>query len=177
MSSPEDYLRGLSGLAHIETQDGGGSAFAPAETTIPAGYRQIRVLISGTSTGSGGGVSLFLGTGGGAVDTTGGNYPSTIMQGLPTNQYWAAAQNTGRALTNSYFSTSYSGFSQIDLLTPSTSGVTYAAARSFGKPAGNGYTIVLHGYHSTSGVVTSLQVVLEAAAGSLVGEVSVWGIK
>ena len=168
---------GAPGLIHIETQDAGGSAFTPAKTTISAGYRQIRVLISGTSNGSGGGVSLFLGTSGGAIDTTGGNYLSTNMQGLPNHNYWSDAQNTARTLTNLYFSTAHSGFTQIDLLTPSTSGVTYAATRTYSKGSGNGYTIVLHGYYSISGVVTSLQVVLEAAAGSLVGEVSVWGLK
>jgi len=75
-----------TGLVHVETQDGGGLAFTPTTTTIPAGYKDI--IISGnvrSSIVSGNGEYLRLYLNG---DTTDANYKS---------QYHYA-QGTGHAV-------------------------------------------------------------------------------
>jgi hypothetical protein len=59
-----------TGLVHVETQDGGGLAFAPTATTIPSGYKDI--IITGLALGTHGStdwIKLTLNS-----DVTDGNY-------------------------------------------------------------------------------------------------------
>jgi hypothetical protein len=94
--SNADDLRN-SGLVHVETQDGGGLAFTPTATVIPAGYRDI--VISGqvwTSHSTLDEISVALN--GDAVDA---NYNRNQIVGRSTalNSYGAAGASFGTCQT------------------------------------------------------------------------------
>jgi hypothetical protein len=73
---------GTGGFVHLETQDGGGSAFTPSTTTIPAGYRDIIITGNAIGTGVATGMWLRLYFNG---DDTDANYRSQFLNSYTGN--------------------------------------------------------------------------------------------
>ncbi len=96
-------IPGLPPLKVIERQQLTSTATAivlPASGTIanaaPSGSKHVVVVINAAFTGGADDIDLYFGTGGGAVDTTAGNYNGQSMEGVTST---ASAARRGGAVT------------------------------------------------------------------------------
>lgn len=88
---------GTAGLTLVETQDGDGSAFTPAATTIPSGYREIIItgLVHSTGTGNDNLEVVING------DSSDANYASVRLSNATDYQYNGVAKSRWTGATSS----------------------------------------------------------------------------